>query len=68
MAVHDKQDPSLVSQLCFTYQLFYDSGYHGMGLYLEVVFLLFTAFYDKSLSPSDRMVRVSARAKKNFAR
>ena len=60
IAVHDKQDPSLATELCFTYQMFYDQGFHGMGLYLEVMYLLFTSFYDKSLSPSDRMVRASA--------
>ena len=59
IAVHDKQDPSLVTELCFTYQLFYDEGYHGMGLLLELIYLMFTAFYDKSLTPADRMVRAS---------
>ena len=58
--VKDKQDPSLVTELCFTFQMFYNEGFHGMGLYLEMVYFLFTAFYDRSITPADRMMRASA--------
>ena len=55
----DKQDPSLVTELCYTYQLFYDHECDATGLWLELIYLTFSAFYDKALSPEERMVNVS---------
>ena len=46
-------DHSLVTEFCFTFQMFYDEGFHGMGMHLEMIYLLFTSFYDKSLIPAN---------------
>ena len=59
VCLSDKQDPSLVTELCFAYLIFYELGYHGMALYMEMMYLLLTAFYDKSLNPFERVVNVS---------
>ena len=55
----DKQDPSAVADLCYYYQAFYDMEYHGTGLWLEMTYLMLSAFFDKSLSPEDRIVNIS---------
>lgn len=55
----DKQDPSAVTELAYTYQLFYEHGFQGMGLWLEIIYLTFCSFYDKSLSPEMRMTYAS---------
>ena len=60
VALADKQDPSEVVTLSFTYPLFYKMGFKGMGLYLEVIYLTFASFYDKSLTPLKRLVHISA--------
>ena len=55
----DKEDPSLVTELCYTYQLFYDHECDAPGLWLELIYLTFLAFYAKAQSPEERMVNVS---------
>lgn len=55
----DKQDPSLVTELSLTYPLLYEHGFDAMVMYLEVIHLLFTAFYDKSLTPLQRVKNIS---------
>jgi hypothetical protein len=55
----DKQDPSLVTELCYTYQMFYDHKCDATGLWLELIYMTLSAFYGKSLSPEERMVNVS---------
>ena len=55
----DKQDPSQVTELCFTYEMFYEHNFHGMGLWLEITYLVFVSFYDKSLTPEHRMTNIS---------
>ena len=55
----DKQDPSLVTELSFSYLILYELGYKAMGLYIEMIYLLFSAFYDKCLKPEDRITNVS---------
>ena len=55
----DKQDPSQVTELCFTYNMFYGHNFHGMGLWLEVIYLIFVSFYDQSLTPEHRMTNIS---------
>ena len=60
VAVSDKQDPTLVAELALSYQLFYEQGYDGMGLLLEMIYLLFCSFYDKTLTPKERVYYASA--------
>ena len=55
----DKEDPSLVAELCYTYQLLYDHESDVTGLWLELIYLTFSALYDKALSPEERIVNVS---------
>ena len=58
ITVKDKQDPTAVTEMCFCYDLFYEAGFHGTGLVLELIYLLLSAFYDKSLKPEDRVCYV----------
>lgn len=60
VALTDKQDPSAVTELCFTYPLLYEAGYEGMGLFLETIYLMVRAVFDKSLKPCKRMTYLSA--------
>ena len=55
----DKQDPSLVTELCFCFNLFYSHGFNGMGLFLEVIYMTFCAIYDQSISPEIRVLHAS---------
>ena len=58
--MQDKQDPSLATELLLLYTHFYRAGYTGMGLYLEMGYLLFCAYYDKTLAPAERVMYTSA--------
>ena len=51
----DKQNPAIVAELSFTYQIMYDLGFISMGLYLECINLLLRSFFDKSLTPEERL-------------
>ena len=43
VAVNDKMDPSAVTNLMYQYDIFYEHGYDGMGVYLETMLYLFSA-------------------------
>ena len=47
-------------ELLLLYTHFYRAGYTGMGLYLEMGYLLFCAYYDKTLTPVERVMYASA--------
>ena len=55
IALTDKQDPSLVTQVMFCYSLFYEAGLNATGFLFEAIYLVFIAFYDKSLHPLRRI-------------
>ena len=57
LIISDKQDPSLVIDISSLYKHFLEEGYHGLGMYLKSIFLLTEAFYDKTLTPQERMYR-----------
>ena len=59
IAVKDKQDPSLATELLLLYPHFYEAGYTGMGLFLELGYLIFCAYYDKTLKPAERVLYAS---------
>ena len=42
------------------YPLFYEAGFNGMGLFLEMGHILFCAYYDKTLTPASRVLYASA--------
>lgn len=50
--VSDKQDPSLVIDISALYKHFLDAGYAALA-----IFYLTEAFYNKSLTPTERMYR-----------
>ena len=60
VALTDKQDPSLATELFLLYPLFYEAGFNGMGLFLEMGHILFCAYYDKTLTPASRVLYASA--------
>ena len=50
----------MATELLLLYPHFYRAGYTGMGLYLEMGYLLFCAYYDKTLTPAERVMYASA--------
>ena len=58
VALADKMDPSAVTDIMYCYSLFYENGYDGMGLLLEMITMMFASLYDKSLTPAARTILV----------
>ena len=52
-------EPSGVTNLVYHYQDIYDFGVLGLGLLLDTALLLFTAIYDKSLTPQERIINIT---------
>ena len=52
-------EPSGVTNLVYHYQDIYDFGFLGLGLLLDTALLLFTAIYDKSLTPQERIINIT---------
>ena len=59
MALNDKMDPSAVTNLIYQFDMFYENGYVGSVLYLETMVYLFSAIYNKNLSPQERIYNES---------
>eukprot|EP00116_Pleurobrachia_bachei_P001650 sb/3461912/ len=59
LLITDRQDPSIVADICCHYQVFVNNGYYALGLYMKAIQFLTEAFYDRSLWPEERIWKAS---------
>jgi hypothetical protein len=57
LLVSDRSDPSLVADIACLYRLFLHEGYNALGMYLKAIQFLTESFYDKDLTPEEKVYR-----------